>query len=223
MAASQAVQLFIFPHTIHVQPLDENGLLQAATIISTSIQGLKPKFDFVVDLALLEQCNMRYSEKQVNRIDENFQNYSAGTRFKVNTPFIKPPHSLRYLIRKFFSGDVSGDIGESLFSYFLINVMGLESLNLGHTRIAKRRGALTPDFIINDEKFCMFPLLQNNTNPLLAEVKSFTGAVDPQRISHGLAQLKMGLANSSLTGLLCLVVRNESRQGYDTYLVEVVN
>jgi len=224
MAAIPDVQLFVYPSVIHVQSLNPTQLVQQGQTISSSLNSLTVLLSFQVNPLQLEHCNLRYSEKQVTRIDENFQNYSLGTRFRLNVPFTNPPGRLRYLINKFFSGDVSGDIGEALFAYFLINVMSVKSYEIGHTRPAKRRGALTPDFIVDDNSLCLSSILPNNyLPPLLAEIKSFTGQIDPIRISHALAQLKMGLSNSTLKGILFLVVRNEARQGFDSYLIEVEN
>jgi len=176
-----------------------------------------------VSLRLFEYYNVKFSEKQVKRIDENFYDYSLGTRFRLKVPLQNPPRRLRYLIQKFFSGDVSGDIGEALFAYFLIEEMNLRPSYIGHTRPDKRGGYLTPDFVIWDNSFNLASILQRNRYalPLLAEVKAFTGQIDPIRIGHGLAQLKMLISNSSLVGLLFLAVRNEQRQGYDAYLVRV--
>jgi hypothetical protein len=224
MAAIPDVQLFVYPSVVHINSLNPAQILQQAQSISINLSGLPNQFSYQVNPPLLEHCNMRYSEKQVTRIDENFQSYSLGTRFRLNLPNPTPPGRLRYLINKFFSGDVSSDIGEALFAYFLIHIMSVQPHEIGHTRPAKRTGELTPDFVIDDNAKCLSSILPKNyALPLLAEVKSFTGPVDPNRISHALAQLQMGLCNSSLTGLLFLVIRNEDRQGYDTYLVEVEN
>jgi len=196
---------------------------QQAQTITANLQSLSTSTSFQVNLRLLEHCNMRFSEKQVKRIDENFHNYSLGTRFRLRRPPQNPPRRLRYLIQKFFSGDVSGDIGEALFAYFLIDVINLSSSQIGHTKPVKRGGFLRPDFVIWDNLRRLASVLQKSGYglPLLAEVKAFTGQIDPSRIGHGLAQLQMAIANSSLIGLLFLVVRNEQRQGYDAYLVRV--
>jgi hypothetical protein len=166
---------------------------------------------------------MRFSEKQVKRIDENFHDYSLGTRFSLNQPIQNPPRRLRYLIEKFFSGDVSGDIGEALFAYFLINVINLMPSQIGHTKPVKRSGYLTTDFVVWDNLYRLTSVLQKSNYglPLFAEVKAFTSQIDPSRIGHGLAQLKMAIANSTLIGLLFLVIRNQQQQRYDAYLIEV--
>jgi len=217
------VDVYVFPSVINLGRINAWQLEQQAETIAANLQTLSPLISFPVNLRLFEYYNAKFSEKQVRRIDQNFFDYSRGTRFRLNVPLQNPPRRLRYLIQKFFSGDVSGDIGEALFAYFLIEEMNLSSSYIGHTRPDKRGGYLTPDFVIWDISFKLASILQRNRYalPLLAEVKAFTGQIDPVRISHGLAQLKMLISNSSLLGLLFLAIRNEQRQRYDSYLVRV--
>jgi len=220
---SPRVDLHVYPSVINLGQMTAGQIEQQAEAIATNLQVLSPLISFSVSLRLFEYYNVKFSEKQVKRIDENFYNYSLGTRFRLKVPLQNPPRRLRYLIQKFFSGDVSGDIGEALFAYFLIEEMNLSSSYIGHTRPDKRGGYLTPDFVVWDNSFNLASILQKNKYalPLLAEVKAFTGQIDPVRIGHGLAQLKTLISNSSLVGLLFLAVRNEQRQGYDAYLVKV--
>lgn len=215
--------MHVYPSVINLGQMTAGQIEQQAEAIATNLQVLSPLISFSVSLRLFEYYNVKFSEKQVKRIDENFYNYSLGTRFRLKVPLQNPPRRLRYLIQKFFSGDVSGDIGEALFAYFLIEEMNLSSSYIGHTRPDKRGGYLTPDFVVWDNSFNLASILQKNKYalPLLAEVKAFTGQIDPVRIGHGLAQLKTLISNSSLVGLLFLAVRNEQRQGYDAYLVKV--
>lgn len=217
------VVVYVFPSVINLGRMNAWQLEQQAETIAANLQTLSPLISFPVNLRLFEYYNAKFSEKQVRRIDQNFFDYSRGTRFRLNVPFQNPPRRLRYLIQKFFSGDVSGDIDEALFAYFLIEEMNLNSSYIGHTRPDKRGGYLTTDFVIWDISFKLASILQRNRYalPLLAEVKAFTGQIDPVRISHGLAQLKILISNSSLLGLLFLAIRNEQRQRYDSYLVRV--
>ncbi len=217
------VDMYVFPSVINLGRMNAWQLEQQAETIAANLQTLSPLISFPVNLRLFEYYNAKFSEKQVRRIDQNFFDYSRGTRFRLNVPFQNPPRRLRYLIQKFFSGDVSGDIDEALFAYFLIEEMNLNSSYIGHTRPDKRGGYLTTDFVIWDISFKLASILQRNRYalPLLAEVKAFTGQIDPVRISHGLAQLKILISNSSLLGLLFLAIRNEQRQRYDSYLVRV--
>jgi len=203
--------------------MNTNQIESEAKNIVKNLQALNIFRSFHVIPWLYEHYSIRYSEKQVKRIDQNFYDYSLGTRFRLNVPLQAPPRRLGYLIRKFFSGDVSGDIAEALFAYFLIQEMGVIPYRIGHIRPEKRRGFLTPDFVVWDYLFKLSGLFQRKKYqlPVLGEVKGFTGALDPSRISHGLAQLKMLIANSALLGILFLAARNETRQGYDVYTIRV--
>jgi len=217
------ISLYVYPSTIRVGALNQKQIeMQAKNIESRlHLSSLLRRFQIIP--RLFEHYNIRYSEKQIKRIDENFYDYSLGTKFGLNVPIQNPPRSLRYLIRKFFSGDVSGDIAESLFVYFLVEEMSVNPYEIGHTRPDKRRRFLTPDFLIWDNSFRLASILSSKTYPLpvLAEVKGFTSKVDAPRISHGLGQLKALIANSLFVGILFLGVRNQTRQGYDAYLIEV--
>lgn len=201
--------------------MDASQIQSQADEIVKNIKKSKIFKNFDVVPSLLEHYNIFYSEKQVRRIDANFFDYSLGTRFRLNVPHIASPKGLRYLIRKFFSGDVSGDIGEALFAYFLIEEMNVSSYCIGHTRPEKRKGFLTPDFIVWDSSFRLASLLNSKKYPLpvLGEVKGFTGDINSTRISHGLSQLKMLISNTLLLGILFLAIRNEERKGYDIYIV----
>jgi len=217
------VDVYVYPAVINLHPVSPNQIELQAKNIAANLQTSNIFRSFYVSPLLFEYYSVRYSEKQVKRIDENFYNYSLGTRFRLNAPPRNPPRRLRYLIQKFFSGDVSGGIGEALFVYFLIQVMNVKPFCIGHTRPEKRRGFLTPDFLIWDDSFDLAVLLQkkNYALPILGEVKGFTGLIDWVRISHALSQLKMLIVNKSLNGLVFLAVRNEARQGYDAYTVRV--
>ena len=217
------VDLYVYPVVINLHSMNANQIQIQADNIVSNIQSSNIFRSFYVVPSLLEHHNIRYSEKQVKRIDENFYDYSLGTRFRLTVPVQTHPRRLRYLIRKFFSGDVSGDIGEALFAYFLIEEMNVRPYNIGHTRPEKRRNFLTPDFVVWDRSFRLASLLQSPKYqlPVLGEVKGFTGNIDSTRISHGLNQLKIVLTNTSLFGILFLATRNEGRQGYDVYTIRV--
>jgi len=222
MSSALNVNLYLYPSTIHFQGLSNSQIEQAAQNVSTNLVSSTLYRSFYVNPLLFEYCNRRYSEKQVKRIDENFYDYSLGTKYHLNAPPQKPPKKLRYLIQKFFSGDVSGDIGETLFAYFLTSEMQIPPFFIGHTRPEKRKSFLSPDFIVWDNSFNLSSLLNraNYSLPILGEVKGFTGPIDANRIEHGLRQLKRIIGRSRLIGLLFLAVRNQVRQGYDAYIVK---
>lgn len=217
------VDVYVYPTIIRLHGMSLSKIEQQAKAISTNLQTSNLFTSFNVNPRLFEYYNVKFTEKQVKRIDENFYNYSLGTKFSLYVPPQNPPRRLRYLIRKYFSGDVSGDIGESLLAYFLVEEMKIRSYCIGHIRPEKRRGFLTPDFIVWDSSYNLRSFLQKKKYPLpiLVEVKGFTGQVDSVRISHALSQLKMLIVNTSLIGLIFMATRNEQRQGYDVYVGRV--
>lgn len=217
------VNIFDYPTVVHLHLMNANQLRSEAKNISGNLQTSNLFRSFYVIPTLFEHYNICYSEKQVKGIDQNFYYYSVGTKFRLTAPTQTPPGGLRYLIPKFFSGDVSGDIAEALFAYFLVREMNVSPYCIGHTRPQKRAGYLTPDFIVWDNLFMLSSFLKRKTYklPVLAEVKGFTGRINSTRISHGLSQLKVIIAGTSLLGILFIAARNENRRGYDAYTVRV--
>lgn len=216
------VDLYVYPTVINLQLMNSNQIIRQAKVFLRNIHTSRLLSSFPIFPSLLEYYNIQYSEKQVKRIDENFHDYSLGTKFNVNMPPHVLPKRLRYLIDKSFSGDVSGDIGESLFAYYLISQLNIRPRLLGHLRPTKRRGFLTVDFIIWDRNTGLGNLLGTHSYsiPIFSEVKGFTGKMDSNRIAHGLLQLKNVVPASSF-GLLFLAARNQTRQGYDAYVIRV--
>jgi hypothetical protein len=168
---------------------------------------------------LFELYNVRYTEKWVKRIDENFLEYHAGSRPSLNVPSRQLPRNLKYLSTKFFSGDVSGTIAESLFIYFLHSI-GIDINFVGHLRPHKREDLFTPDFIIYDEKILNarignIPLISisNCRLPIYAEVKGSTSQIKEDRIEKALLQLNQVIRESQDCGLIFIAYKNPNYEG----------
>lgn len=173
-----------------------------------------------IDPLILEYLNIRYAEKQVKGIDENFLDYNLGVRLQPLTPGNPPPAGRSYLPEKAFSGDVSGDIGESVFVYFLTD-LGINGMNVGHLRPEKLRRRLTPDFVIWENNTTLANFLRASyTLPLFAEIKSSTGVVGTKRIQDGLEQLQKVTPHGS-HGLLFMLQKN-TNSIYEGYLVGAI-
>lgn len=123
--------------------------------------------------------------------------------------------------KKFFSGDVSSDIGEALFAYLLLIEMGIQSHQIAHTRPGKKSTFLVPDFLVWDDSFKLQTLIGQNSYPelVLAEVKGFTGSIDSARIAYALEQLHALILRDKYVGLVFLAVRNEDQRRYDAYIL----
>ena len=169
---------------------------------------------------LLERINFDFTEKLILGLDMTFPLYHMGLK-----PFMqlysKPPrfrtaNGIRYpLIQKYFSGDVSGNIGESLFAYIATIVYGVS--NIVHLR-PEKASMLTPDFVIIEtqdiEKLRQLLCQQNISlsyySKLFVESKtSISGLPSRKKIAKGLAQLFRVIDNNDL-GILFLVYRNIS-------------
>jgi len=218
------VDLFEYPSIINIFSKTESQLKSDAKAITNGINSnvCRNFRSFSVNLATLEICNSRFSEKQVSRIDENFCYYSYGRRFPLDRSSFRAPKGASCLVKKTFSGDVSGEIGESLFTYLLLTEMGVDSYEISHLRPGKKSAFLVPDFLIYDTQYRLSSLMHNSSYriPLLAEVKGFTGGIEPGRIFHALEQLQI-LIGRSYTGLVFLAARNQVRRRYDAYVLRV--
>lgn len=174
-----------------------------------------------IDPIILEYLNIRYTEKQVKGIDDNFDLYNLGVRIRHLVPSTPLPTGRSYMTEKAFSGDVSGDIGESVFAYFLTEELGINGIKISHLRPEKIRKRLTPDFIIFEQNADLTNFFGCPYNlPLYAEVKSSTGIVDKKRIKDALSQLKAIMPVGSY-GLLFLLQKSMNNMPYDAFLIGV--
>jgi len=163
---------------------------------------------------LLELYNIRYAEKWVKKIDENFLEYHSGSRPLLHIPTHQSPRNLRYLSTKFFSGDVSGMIAESLFIY-LLAYLNVDINSVGHLRPYKRRAAFLPDFVIYDRNLAATQLIStsNYQLPIYAEVKGSTHVVDERRLGKALCQLNRVIYTSQDRGLIFIAYKNPNYEG----------
>jgi hypothetical protein len=164
---------------------------------------------------LLELYNVRYTEKWVKKIDENFLEYHSGSRPLLNFPTYPLPRNLKYLSTKFFSGDVSGMIAESLFIY-LLDHLGVNVNLVGHLRPYKRgRAAFLPDFVIWDRSLVTTPLIStsNCQLPIYAEVKGSTCGVNERQLQKALCQLSKVIYTSQDRGLIFIAYKNPNYEG----------
>lgn len=171
---------------------------------------------------LLEQFNVRYTEKWVKRVDENFFEYYHGYRPRLNVYPRFPTRTAHYIFDKFFSGDVSGMISESLFVY-LLQTLGVSISLVSHLRPCKLKDEFSPDFAIWDISSSAIKNLVTSrqvTSPIYAEVKGSTGPIDKERIKKALNQLRKLITCASYCGLVFILYKN-SLFAYEGVLMEV--
>lgn len=129
-----------------------------------------------------------------------------------------PPHQLRrnleYLLEKYYSGDVSGMIAESLFIY-LLEKLSINIYLVGHLRPFKRKAAFCPDFVIWDDGPAITCLVSigNYQLPIYAEVKGSTRELDEERLEEALLQLKYVIKTSQDRGLIFIAHKNPVYEG----------
>ena len=199
-----------------------------------SIQNLGaiPDFELAFHPRLLGMVAQIHCEKWVEEVGAHCSLYS-GAMDRYDAPALASPVGVTggglILKNKVFSGDVSGTIGEALFSLFLTGSMGVSDSGFAHLRAVKRTG-ITPDFLIFSRTRSLDDLLGSGPPsaeyPFPAEVKSVSSPM-PQlmagRIEGGLAQLIQfwGFRRRSVPSVLAIAARNVRLTSYDLFLMIV--
>ena len=180
---------------------------------------------FSVHPRVIESLNSMFTEKFVPGLDVAFPLYDIGFRPYLGSPYLvgmAQPVSVstssgpRYpLVTKYFSGDVSGVIGESLFLYMASLVYGVS--RVVHLR-PEKTSLPTADFVVMNPSdivklaplFCGESLHPYIYSRLFVECKSTVNTLmDVNRIEHGLFQLSKMLRIGDY-GLLFIVHKDPS-------------
>jgi hypothetical protein len=217
------VEVFAYNQQVNLNTINSQQIQTlSGTIFDDIFKGasITPFKTVIVDPLVLETFNIRYAEKQVIGIDENFSYYNVG--YKIPQVALNPPIAARaYLTEKAFSGDVSGGIGESVFVYLLVDALQMNPDRIAHLRPEKFKKCLTPDFLVWEQNSDLSTLLNASYNPpLYAEVKSSTGPGNSDKISGGLEQLKAIMPLGSY-GFMFLLYRRDPTSSYEGCLVKV--
>jgi len=166
-----------------------------------------------INLSILELINLGYTEKQITGIEDDTIYYNYGIRLPLFSLFYhrrfltSSQHPL--LLRKYFSGDLSGVIGESVFVYYLVHDIGIPPYDIAHLRPYKRKNWLSPDFLLYDHQKRLSSLFKTTTysTKIYAEVKGCMGDIDHKRIKKALEQLSRSVRNSNQFGILFILNR----------------
>jgi hypothetical protein len=215
MNAAQSLDVFKYVLPISLTNFS-SGKIWLTNVIDDVLQRRKVQLLITLPLypGVLEVYNIRYTEKWVRRIDENFLEYHSGLRPLLNFPSHQLPRNLRYLSTKFFSGDVSGMIAESLFIY-LLDYLGVNINLVGHLRPYKNKAAFLPDFVIWDKNIATTALIltSNYQLPIYAEVKGSTYGINKQKLEKALCQLNRVICTSQDRGLIFIAHKNPNYEG----------
>lgn len=197
---------------------------------------VKLKAAFVDDRAQL------HCDKWVEETATHMACYSAAQELSRPKLFVPgssaglAPELRRLLIQyKAFSGDVSGVIGEALFSAILVQHFGLNDTDFAHFRADKLSGVF-PDFGIfglstnleSKLKWNGVPL--RSTGPCIpAEVKTVSSSAVGdirqklrraiQQVQNFWVRVNGGVMFNDEAAVICLVTRNQERASYDVVLV----
>jgi len=212
MAASQqspSIEVLLYSNPISITNYASNQyrLINFCSVLIKHVSkkiGVKTLTTLPIVPALLEQYNIRYTEKWIMNIDANFLEYNIAIRKPgLITPYRNLPRNLRYLHHKYFSGDVSGMIAESIFIN-LLDHLGVNVNLVGHLRPLKSKGAFLPDFVIWDQSSALTRLVTSGSFniPIFVEVKSSTGELQTSKLAKAITQLKKVLSNQNQCGLV---------------------
>jgi len=232
------VDVYCIDPIVYNQIPDESKVGKNARNVSRALK-LYPRHvvSFNVYPRVIESLNFIYTEKFVPGLDYAFPLYNIGFKPHLGLNYlmgfassrgIRTSSGLRYpLISKYFSGDVSGVIGESLFVYVALLVYGVHSII--HLRPEKVR-LPTSDFVVTMPRdivrlsplLCQRYVYPSNNSRLFVECKSTVNTeIDHYRVKHGLFQL-YNMLNSGDFGLLFVVHKDWSTNRFVVKTVPLI-
>ena len=223
--------------------LDVNSLAQAATLrIVRDVNNSLGATIITINSAFIDDRAQMHCDKWIEETATHMSRYSAAQNLSDKPRLATPPSGtvsdpLRRLLLQYksFSGDVSGVIGEAIFSSLLILHFGLKDNAFAHFRADKLSG-IFPDFGIFQPSTELITQFEWNGVPLSgpavipAEVKTVTsvsvGHIKPRLIKAAeqlqnfwvrvLGRQTIGTGEAAL---ICLVIRNQERKAYDVALL----
>lgn len=181
---------------------------------------------------LINDRAQRHADKWIEETAIHLSLYSSAGSAR---PRLKKPWRLstkeknKILKTKSFSGDVSGVIGESIFSSLLIEHFKHKETDFAHFRASVKSGVY-PDFGIyrpstklRDKEYWGDPLPTFEI-PLPAEVKTVTDAEKSAikgRLTKAIEQIRNYWATEGTDGasIICIALRNSDLSSYDLALI----
>jgi hypothetical protein len=206
---------------------------QLATRFIGQIQGGgKPEWTMSIKTMEVKDRAQMHCDKWVEEVGVHFALYSSA-RLSTDVPSLSVPSIARsdreVMKYKVYSGDVSGVIGESLFSLFLTKQFGLLDDNFAHLRADKSSG-IYPDFGIYKPTQALLKRLHwrsgmVNTRPIPAEVKTANNpsrqSIKPQ-LEKAILQIRnywFRMGPPPEPSIICLAIRNPNNQSYDLCVI----
>lgn len=207
----------------------------ASTHTSTIIRDVAKTTGFTtltLSTKLINDRTQRHVDKWIEETAIHLSLYSNAGSYR---PKLKSPRNIsrkekdKILKAKSFSGDVSGVIGESIFSSLLIEHFRLKETDFAHFR-ASVVTSFYPDFGIyrpstrlRDKAYWGDPLPQFKI-PIPAEVKTVTTietSAIKSRLKKAIEQVRSYWTTEGSNGpsMICMVLRNPRRRSYDLAVI----
>lgn len=196
---------------------------------------IKLKSAFIDDRAQLH-CDKWIEETAIHMSCYSAaQEFSNRPQLSVPNPQSAVPTNLRRLLVQYkaFSGDVSGVIGEAIFSGLLVQHYGLSDVDFAHFRADKLSG-IFPDFGIFRPSISLESNLNWNGVPLPrpvipAEVKTVSAPIKSdigarlrkaiQQVQNFWVRVNGGVIRNDEAAIICMLIRNQERAAYDVALM----
>jgi hypothetical protein len=181
---------------------------------------------------LINDRAQRHADKWIEETVIHLSLYSSAgiARPKLRTPRkLSRKEKNKVLKTKSFSGDVSGVIGESIFSSLLIEHFLLAETDFAHFRASVKSG-ISPDFGIYNSSTQLLDVanwgapLPQFEFPIPAEVKTVT-TIETSAIKGRLTKAVEQIRNYWLTegfngaSIVCMALRNSDLRSYDLALI----
>lgn len=180
-------------------------------------------------LSIDDRAN-RHVDKWVEETSLHMNNYSSNNPLKLAMrPGLRDSENMKFLKIKSLSGDISGVIGEALFSSILTDYYNFSDTNFVHYG-ADRKTGIFPDFgiyEINNKFERDFPNGAVLKLPLAAEVKAVSdiekGKITPQlrKATDQISNFQAVTDSFDSSALICVVLRNFKIKAYDVAMLRI--
>ena len=203
---------------------------QAAATILNRIENSSPNITLTISPKELDDRAQFHADKWVEETALHMQQYSDAPRPVLTQPTGNVPQQDQRLIinYKSISGDISGVIGEALFSLLLVNHFQLIGSDFAHLRADKISG-FYPDFGIYQPSNLLRQELNWDGNSIIgpstpAEVKTISNFSKSQlkpKLRKATEQIRNYWIRHNGTGasIICVAARNTQIKSYDIVII----
>jgi len=194
---------------VHSSRFVRSGSLSLSDIVDTLVENMRNSIRIATISTysyVLDEMSFNYSEKFILQVGLHYYFYYLGVKPRLYTPrglssIRVGQRNIPILSEKYFSGDVSGVISETLFAYIAINRLKVPMNCLVHLRPCSNEGFLTPDFVVagRDNVLKVMRLMHyHGMRSAPSDIGSYmfveckgcvSGTISSKRVEKGLKQL----------------------------------